>query len=121
MAVLLSGLISLSSYTSVARAGTPPVIVGNTPALLKHENLTPTPQPWEDGIRTDPMIGTYEWWYYQLQATDGTSAQFIFYTKPWFETPLPFDPLVTMNIVSPNGTKFKDLTYFNTNDFSAEI
>jgi hypothetical protein len=65
------------------------------------------------------MIGTYEWWYYQLQATDGTSAQFIFYTKPWFETPLPFDPLVTMNIVSPNGTKFGDLTYFNTNDFSA--
>jgi hypothetical protein len=47
VAVLLSGLISLSSYTSVARAGTPPVIVGNTPALLKHENLTPTPQPWE--------------------------------------------------------------------------
>jgi hypothetical protein len=74
---------------------------------VKHENLTPTPQPWEDGIRTDPMIGTYEWWYYQLQATDGTSAQFIFYTKPWFEVPLPFDPLVSVVITSPNSRWYK--------------
>jgi hypothetical protein len=66
IAIISAGLISVSSYTHTAKAGTPPVIVVNTPALLEHENLTPTPQAWEDGMRTDQMPGTYEWWYYQL-------------------------------------------------------
>lgn len=30
--------ISVSLHTSIARAGAPPLIVGNAPALLKHEN-----------------------------------------------------------------------------------
>jgi hypothetical protein len=42
VAIISAGLISVSSYTSIARAGTPPVTVGNTPALLEYENLTPT-------------------------------------------------------------------------------
>lgn len=120
IAIVLSGVLSVTSYIPMAMASYgSPVIVGNTPALLKHENLTPVPQAWEDGIRTDPTVGTYEWWYYQLQATDGTFAQFVFYTKPWFETPLPFYPLVTATITSPNGTSHNELIFYNTNDFSA--
>jgi len=87
--------------------------------LQERENLTPTPQLWEDGMRTDPTPGTYEWWYYQLQATDGTSAQFVFFSKPWFESPLPFNPLVTASISTPNGTKYFERIFYNTDDFSA--
>jgi hypothetical protein len=65
VAILAAGLISISMYTSVAQVYAavtkPHVITGDTPELVKHEGLEPEPQPWEDGMRTDPTSNTYEW------------------------------------------------------------
>ena len=50
VAVLLSGLISLSSYTSIANATTNQVITGDTQEYRIFEGQAPTMQPSEAGM-----------------------------------------------------------------------
>jgi hypothetical protein len=42
-------------------------------AMLR-EGLEPTPQPWEDGLRTDGGAGTFEWWYFDAHCHVSGSA-----------------------------------------------
>ncbi|HEY7080740.1 MAG TPA: hypothetical protein VH500_13635 [Nitrososphaeraceae archaeon] len=74
IAILLSGLFSLPMYVSASAANafaspvtnaTAHVIIGDTLQHMKFEGLTKDMQPWENGIRTNPMPGTFEWWYFQ--------------------------------------------------------
>lgn len=104
VAVLLSGLLSLSSYSSVANATTNHVITGDTQRYRIFEGFAPTMQPSEAGMVTNPMPGTFEWWYLQGQFSDGSKEQIIFQVKPWMDNNGPLQPSVDVAITTPNGT-----------------
>ena len=61
VAVLISGLISISSYPSIANANTNQVITGDTQKYRIFEGQAPTMQPSDAGMATNPMPGTFEW------------------------------------------------------------
>jgi len=57
--ILLIGLTNISIYSASATTASTTrdparVIHGDSPQFREHEGLAPTPEPWEDGIRTDP-------------------------------------------------------------------
>jgi hypothetical protein len=113
IAILLIGLINISIYSAsatTANTTTNParIIPGGTLEFVKHEGLPPTPEPWEDGMRTDPTPNTFEWWYFEGIFDDGSNAEITFFTKPWVESPLPMDPSIAFSVTSPNGTIFRD-------------
>ena len=82
VAVLLSGLISISSYTSFANAttnattyDTNKIITGDTQEYRIFEGQAPTMQPSDAGMATNPMPGTFEWWYIQRKIDDNSTTQ----------------------------------------------
>src|SRR5258708_14965818 len=66
------------------------------------DHLAPEPQLWEDGMRTDASAGTFEWWYFDSQFSDGSTAVIIFYTKPLEKRGGPLLPLVELTITYPD-------------------
>ena len=79
-AVLLSGLISISSYSSFANAttnatttDTNKIITGDTEEYRIFEGQEPTLQPSDVGMQTNPMPGTFEWWYFQGKFDDNST------------------------------------------------
>lgn len=95
------------------------VILGDSQAFLEHEGLEPTVQPWENGMRTNPMSGTFEWWYLQGTFDDGSHAEILFSSKPWMDNNGLLDPYVGLTITSPNGTIHRDLIRASTDQFQA--
>ena len=81
VAVLLSGLISLSSYTSIANATTNQVITGDTQEYRIFEGQAPTMQPSDAGMQISPMPGTFEWWYFQGKFDDNSTTQITLRSK----------------------------------------
>ncbi len=63
---------------------------------------------WEDGMRTNGGYGSYEWWYSDFIFTDGTTVAVTFYSKFLFNTYGPPLPMVTLNIVYPDGRRVND-------------
>ena len=59
---------------------------------------------WEDGLRTDGITGSYEWWYFDAEYEDGTKVVTVFYTKKFFDVKGPAHPMVTFE-VSREGKK----------------
>src|SRR6476620_5982389 len=106
VAVILSGLVGLSSYTSIANATTTTnhVITGDTQKYRIFEGQAPTMQPSDAGMQTNPMPGTFEWWYLQGQFTDGSKMQITYEVKPWMDNNGPLQPYVALAITTPNGT-----------------
>ena len=66
------------------------------------------PAAWEDGMRTDGMEGSYEWWYTDAEFEDGTTIVTVFFTKYGFDVPGPAHPLVTIDITFPDGTVVRE-------------
>ena len=62
-------------------------------------------EPWEDAMRTTGKSGSYEWWYSDFIFSDGTTVAVSFYTKLLFNTYGSALPMVTINIVYPDGSK----------------
>jgi predicted secreted hydrolase len=122
VAVLLSGLVSLSSYTSIANATTTTtnhVITGDTQKYRIFEGQAPTMQPSDAGMATNPMPGTFEWWYMQGQFTDGSKEQITFLVKPWFDNNGPLQPYATIAITTPNGTHLFGVAKVDVSQFNA--
>ena len=120
--ILTGGLVGILFYSnSVAGIDTPPdrVIVGDTPEFMKFEGLAPTMEPWENGLRTNPMPGTFDWWYLQGTFSDGSHAEFTFFTKPWLDNTGPLQPYIGVTITSPNGTVYHDVIRVSTDQFAA--
>jgi hypothetical protein len=114
----LLGLIGISSL-SVANAATSQVITGDTQKYRVHEGFAPTMERREAGMVTNPMPGTFEWWYWQGQFTDGSKTQIGFFTKPWLDNNGLLQPYPNMGITTPNGTNLGGLTNVDTNQFQA--
>jgi len=53
------------------------VISGDTQEYMTYEGLAPNMQPQENGMQTNPMPGTFEWWYLHAFFTDGSTTQLI--------------------------------------------
>jgi hypothetical protein len=56
---------------------------------------------WEDGLRTDSVPGSYEWWYFDAHLEDGSSLVIGFYTKNPITPDHPLEPYVTMQLDRP--------------------
>lgn len=59
---------------------------------------------WEDGLRTDPVSKTFEWWYTDSECADGTRVVVIFFTKESFFTFQKPNPTVQLELTLPDGT-----------------
>jgi hypothetical protein len=63
VAILLASLINISIYTSPTASATTErtrIIADDSRELGEFEGLSPTPEPWEDSMRTDPTPNTFE-------------------------------------------------------------
>jgi hypothetical protein len=54
---------------------------------------------------TNPIPGTFEWWYFQGQFTDGSKTQITFFTKPDFDNKGPLQPSFNIGVTTLNGTQ----------------
>ena len=53
---------------------------------------------------TNPMPGTFEWWYFQGKFDDNSTEQITLLVKPWIDNNGPLQPYATIAITTPNGT-----------------
>lgn len=94
-------------------------ITKSTTQVISHERLTDTVAEWEDGLRTDVDSDSFEWWYFDANFEDGSTAVIVFFTKPMFDFKGPVIPQVSLSITRPNGDKIEKLLDFSADQFSA--
>ena len=90
--------------------------------LLKPEEigLTDTVQTFEDGLRTIPKSGSYEWWYFDSKYPDGSSVVIVFYTKHVTSFAKRFKPFVSLNYINPNGKELRTELWSDEYSFSKD-
>ncbi|MFF0598776.1 lipocalin-like domain-containing protein [Streptomyces antibioticus] len=95
--------------------------IGDQPRHYERLNLTPgVVHVWEDGLRTDPSAGTFEWWYCDAHLDDGSTVTVEFHTKPPFVSPkAPLTPFVLLTLTGPDGTRTDRSFTGRPGDFSA--
>jgi hypothetical protein len=69
----------------------------------KRLGITKEPAIWEDGMRTDGQAGSYEWWYFDAEYTDGTKIVVVFYTKYEFDVKGEACPTIRFDLTLPDG------------------
>lgn len=74
-------------------------------------------EKWEDGRRTEPAAGIYEWWYFDAILDDDTKIVAHFNTSDRDQLHLPEDvPSVNIEITDPDGTLHKQVAEFAVED-----
>src|SRR6476660_8457419 len=119
VAILSSGPISLSSYASSSNATKNHVITGDKQKYRIFEGQEPTMQPSDAGMATNPMPGTFEWWYLQGKFNDNSTTQITLLVKPWIDNNGPLQPYATIAVTTPNGTHLGGLTKVDASQFQA--
>jgi len=77
-----------------------------TAAALKREGLNPDKvEVWEDGHRTAGRNDSFEWWYFDAQFEDGSTAVAVFSTKPLTKPKGPMTPSVLIIYKSPDDER----------------
>ena len=66
---------------------------------------------WEDGLRTDGDKGSFEWWYFDAEYSNGYKIVVIFYTKNRFDVAGGPMPVATIDITLPNGSTINKLIF----------
>jgi len=125
--IIFSSLISVSLLSGVsattnpitANSKTNQVIVGDTENYREFEGLAATMEPWEATMRTDPLSGAFEWWYWQGEFDDGSSTQMTWLAKPFFDNDGELQPYINFFITTPNGTNLFGQNKINSNDFQS--
>jgi predicted secreted hydrolase len=75
-------------------------------ASLERLGLNPNVvEPWEDGYRTAKEDNTFEWWYFDAQFDDGSTAVIVFSTKPHTKPKSPLSPSVLIIYKSRDSDK----------------
>lgn len=72
----------------------------------------------EDGLRTEPIKGSYEWWYFDSKLTDGSSLVIVFHTGPIASFKNGFRPYVSFDLTNPNGLDIHKELHPKGNDYS---
>ena len=90
--------------------------------LLKPDELglTDKVQKFEDGLRTEPKSGSYEWWYFDSKYPDGSSIVIVFYTKHVTSFAKRFKPFVSLNYINPNGKELRTELWSDDYSFSKD-
>jgi len=88
--------------------------------MLKPEELglTEKVQKFEDGLRTKPKSGSYEWWYFDTKFPDGASLVIVFYTKHVTSFSKNFKPFASLHYTGPDGTEIKTELWSEDYSFS---
>ena len=95
------------------------IIFGVGEEFLKKEGLVEKVELWEDGFRTRPERGEFEWWYFDTHLKDGTTLVIVFLTKSILNPKAPFEPQVTITITRPDGKKIFRVVKTTPEHFSA--
>jgi predicted secreted hydrolase len=95
------------------------VIFSIGPEALQREGLRATPEVWEDGLRAEPKAGNFEWWYFDSQLEDGSTAVVVFFTKTLLDRQSRLKPGVSLTITRPTGEKLSATSQVLPADFSA--
>jgi len=75
-------------------------------AALARMGLKPdTVEVWEDGYRTADETDAFEWWYFDAQFDDGSTAVITFSTKPHTKPKGPLSPVVLIIYRSRDGER----------------
>lgn len=75
-----------------------------TAEALAREGLKPgVVEPWEDGSRTTSQPDAFEWWYFDAQFDDGSTAVIVYNTKPQTRPREPLTPSATVIFRPPEG------------------
>ena len=61
----------------------------------------------EDGLRTDPVRGFFEWWYFDAHMDDGSTVVIVYLTKSLMDYNGPMEPGVLITITRPDGVKLE--------------
>ncbi len=101
---LFCTLALLAALNACSRAPEP-VIFGLEKRHFDRLKLGPRPEVWEDGMRTTLDPGQYEWWYFDAHLDDGSVAVIVFYTRSMVGIDSPAEPLVTVSLTDPDGTR----------------
>lgn len=96
-----------------------PVILAISSEFLARDGLSETIQPWEDGQRVPTDRGAFEWWYFDAQFQDGTTAVIVFATKPIINPAAPLTPNLSLTITRADGHKTIEFDLPPPNQFSA--
>lgn len=97
-----------------------PVFLGAEERHFVKDGLGSAMESWEDGARTDMAPGTFEWWYFEAHADDGTLIIIIFFTKPMIKIDGPPAPFVNVRIITPEGKTHRVEAACDANAFEAE-
>lgn len=95
------------------------VIFGIGADFMKRDGLTDEIQPWEDGLRSHPERGEFEWWYSDARFEDGSTAVIVFFTKSLISPRSVFKPGILLTITTPEGERISESVSFAPTDFSA--
>jgi hypothetical protein len=79
------------------------VALANKKEDYKRLGITKEPAIWEDGMRTNGQAGSYEWWYFDAEYTDGTKIVVVFYTKNEFDVKGKACPTIRFDLTLPDG------------------
>ncbi len=95
------------------------LILADSPESINKAGLSESVAPWEDGLRCDTGPGFFEWWYFDANFDDGTTAVIVFTTKLITEHGGPLKPGVRLAITLPDGREFSSFPLFSPAQFSA--
>jgi hypothetical protein len=87
--------------------------------FLELDGLTETVLPWEDGLRAHIGPGTFEWWYFDAQFDDGSTAVIVYATKPIINPRAPLLPNLSLTITNKDGCKTAEFAFPPASEFFA--
>lgn len=94
--------------------------IDTTDAFYQKNSLLPHQiKPWEDGMRSTGKSGTYEWWYFDGNLSDGSTLVIVFYTKSQMNLSGGLVPRVTFELTKPDGKVIKQTALADPKDFYA--
>lgn len=79
------------------------VTLANRKEDYQRLGITKKPATWEDGMRTNGQAGTFEWWYFDAEYTDGSKVVVVFYTKDGFDIKGEACPSIRFELTLPDG------------------
>ncbi len=93
--------------------------LGDSPEMIKKAGLGDSVALWEDGQRCETTAGFFEWWYFDANLDDGSTAVVVFMTKPFTERTGSLKPGVRLAITTPDGRELGGFPLFDPAQFSA--
>jgi hypothetical protein len=97
-----------------------PLILTNTPAMMRYEKATPMMCPREDGLRQSTEKGKFEWWYFDADLDDGSKVVVVFFAKSITGNSGALKPRVEITFTRPGGTAVMDWNEYSPAEFFAD-